>query len=76
MNSYNTDALERQSLSDVKMGRGSLICERVRKKTVEYFKNNGHHCQIAKALQILSSTVHNIINIFRETGEISFMLFL
>ncbi len=61
------DVLEKQSLSEVKMGRGSPICERVRKKIVEYFKNNVPHCQIAKALQISSSTVHNIIKRFRET---------
>ncbi len=65
------DVLERQSLSEVKMGRGSPICERVLKKVVEYFKNNVPQCQIAKALQIASSTVHNIIKRFRETGEIS-----
>ncbi len=59
------------SLSEVKMGRGSPICERVRKKIVEYFKNNVPQHQIAKALQISSSTVHNIIKRFRETGEIS-----
>ncbi len=53
------------------MGRGSPICERVRKKIVEYFKNNVPQRQIAKALQISSSTVHNIIKRFRETGEIS-----
>ncbi len=53
------------------MGRGSPICERVRKKIVEYFKNNVPQRQIAKALQISSSTVHNIIKIFRETEEIS-----
>ncbi len=53
------------------MGRGSPICERVRKKIVEYFKNNVPQCQTAKALQISSSTVHNIIKRFRETGEIS-----
>ncbi len=34
------NVLEKQSLSDVKMGRGSPICERVRKKIAEYFKNN------------------------------------
>ncbi len=34
-------------------------------------KNNVPQCQFAKALQISSSTVHNIIKIFRETGEIS-----
>ncbi len=49
------------------MGRGSPICERVRKKIVEYFKNNVPQRQITKALQILSSTVHNIIKILRES---------
>ncbi len=50
------------------MSRGSTICERV---IVEYFKNNIPQHQIAKAWQISSSTVHNIIKSFRETGEIS-----
>ncbi len=71
MISYKRDVLERQSLSEEKMGRGSPICERVRKKIEEYFKNNVPRRQIAKALQISSSTVHNIIKRFRETGEIS-----
>ncbi len=70
MISYKRDVLERQSLSEVKMGRGSPICERVCKKIMEYFKNNVPQRQIAKALQISSSTVH-IIKRFRETGEIS-----
>ncbi len=69
MISYKRDVLERQSLSEVKMCRGSPICERVCKKIVEYFKNNAPQCQIAKALQISSSTVHNIIKRFRETGD-------
>ncbi len=34
MISYKRDVLERQSLSEVKMGRDSPICERVRKKIV------------------------------------------
>ncbi len=42
MISYKRDVLERQSLSEV--------CERVRKKIVEYFKNNVSQCQIAKSL--------------------------
>ncbi len=71
MISYIRDVLKRHSLSEVKMGRGSSVCERVYKKIVEYFKNNVPQCQIAKALQISSSTVHNIIKRFRETGEIS-----
>ncbi len=37
MISYKRDVLERQSLSEEKMGRGSPICERARKKIVEYF---------------------------------------
>ncbi len=71
MISYKRDVLERQSLSEVKMGRGFPICERVCKKIVEYFKNNVPQHQIANALQISSSAVHNIIKRFRETGEIT-----
>ncbi len=71
MISYKRDVLERQNLVEVKIGRGSPICERVRKKIVEYFKNNVPQRQIAKALQISSSTVHKIIKRFKETGEIS-----
>ncbi len=54
MISYKRDFLERQSLSEIKVGRGSPICERVHKK-VEYFKNNVPQCLIAKALQIYSA---------------------
>ncbi len=61
MISYKSDVLERQSLSEVKMGRGYPICERVHTNIVEYFKNNVHQRQIAKALKISSSTVHTII---------------
>ncbi len=52
MISYKRDVLERQSRSELKMGRGSPICEKVRKKIVEYFKNNVPQHQIAKASQI------------------------
>ncbi len=79
MISYKRDVLERQSLSKVKMGRGSPICERVRKKIVEYFKNNGPQRQIAKALQISSSTVHNIIKIIKlikQNKKISLLFLL
>ncbi len=61
------DVLERQSLSEVNMGRVSPICEKI----AEYFKNNVPQCQIEKALQISSYTVHNITKGFRWTGEIS-----
>ncbi len=72
MISFKRDVLERQSLSEVKMSRGSPICERVRKNI--YFKNNVPQRQIAKALQISSSTVHNIIKRFRETTFIVYNL--
>ncbi len=38
MISYKRDVLERQSLSEVKMGRGSPICVRVRKKIWDTLK--------------------------------------
>ncbi len=38
---------------------------------MEYLKSSVPQCEIAKALQISSSTVHNFIKIFRETEEIS-----
>ncbi len=68
MISYKRDVLERQSLSEVKMDRCSPICERVRKKIVEYFKNNVSQRQIAKALPISSSTVHNTIKVEKWKG--------
>ncbi len=52
------------------MGKGLPICERV-KRLCNTFKNNVPQRKIAKALQISSSTVHNFIKRFRETGEIS-----
>ena len=67
---YKKSILERQSLSEVKMGRGSPICERLHLLIVEKFQNNIPQCKIAKTLKISSSTVHNIIKRFRESGEI------
>ncbi len=64
MISYEWDVL---SVSEVKMDRGSPICEKVIKKK----KNNVPQRQIAKTLQISSSTVHNIIKRLKETGEFS-----
>ncbi len=52
MISYKRDVLERQRLSEVNMGSGSPISERVCKKIVQYFKNNVPQCQITNALQI------------------------
>ncbi len=70
MISYKRDVLERQSRSEVKIGRGSPNCERVRKKIVEHFAIWHWRMLFLKALEISSSTVHNIIKRFRETGEI------
>ncbi len=69
MISYKNDVLESQSLSEVKMAEA--LCERVSKIIVEYFKNNVPQTSNCKALQISSSTEHNIIKTFSETGEIS-----
>ncbi len=71
MISYKRDVLVRQSLSEVKMGRGSPICERVHKKMWNTLKTIFLNVKLQKALQISSSTVHNIIKRFRETREIS-----
>ncbi len=45
MVSYTRDVLERQSLSKLKISRGSPICEGVRKKIAEYFKKTSQHFQ-------------------------------
>ncbi len=42
MISYTMDVLEKQSISEVKMGRGSPSCEKIG----EYFKNNVPQRQI------------------------------
>ncbi len=56
MFSYKRDVLERQSLSEVRWAEALQSVKRVRTKIVEYFKNNIPTRQIAKALQISSST--------------------
>ncbi len=53
MISYERDVLGKQSLSEVKMGRGCPICETVHRKIVEYLKNNVPQREIATALQNL-----------------------
>ncbi len=68
---YKRDVLERQSLSEGKMGKGSPICERVRRlwNTLKTTFLNVKLQRLCKSHQC--STVHNIIKRFRETGEIS-----
>ena len=59
------------SHSQAKMARGSPLCGQLREKIVEQFKNNVPQRTIARNLGISSSTVHNIIKRFWESGEIT-----
>ncbi|KAK3552021.1 hypothetical protein QTP70_031592, partial [Hemibagrus guttatus] len=55
----------------VKMGRGSPIPPMLRRKIVEQYQKGVSQRKIAKSLKLSSSTVHNIIQRFRESGTIS-----
>ncbi|KAK3516439.1 hypothetical protein QTP70_012920 [Hemibagrus guttatus] len=56
---------------EVKMGRGSPIPPMLRPKIVEQYQKGVSQRNIAKSLKLSSSTVHNIIQRFRESGTIS-----
>ncbi len=70
MISYKRDVLERQSLSEVKMGRGSPICERVKKmwntlkttflkvKLQRLCKSHHLQCITSKDSEKLETSVH------------------
>ncbi len=62
---YKKSLSEWQCLSEVKMGRGSPIPPMLGRKIVEQYQKG------AKSLKLSSSTVHNIIQRFRESGTIS-----
>ncbi|KAK3510615.1 hypothetical protein QTP70_011872 [Hemibagrus guttatus] len=53
------------------MGRGSPIPSMLRRKIVEQYQKGVSQRKIAKSLKLSSSTVHNIIQRFRESGTIS-----
>ncbi len=53
------------------MGRGSPVCQQIREKIIEMFKNNVPQRKIGRDLHISPSTVHNIIKRFKESGGIS-----
>ncbi len=53
------------------MGRGSPVCQQIREKIIEMFKNNVPQRKIGRDLYISPSTVHNIIKRFKESGGIS-----
>uniref|UniRef100_A0A8C1RV65 Chloride channel, voltage-sensitive 2a n=1 Tax=Cyprinus carpio TaxID=7962 RepID=A0A8C1RV65_CYPCA len=70
--SYKISSLsEWQCLSEVKMGRGSPIPPMLRRKIAEQYQKGVSQRKIAKSLKLSSSTVHNIIQRFRESGTIS-----
>ena len=52
------------------MGHGSPLCAKLCERIVSQFKDNVSQCKIAKNLGLSPSTVHNIVKIFRESGEI------
>merc|ERR1712101_17518 len=68
---YKKSIPEWLSQSQARMGRGSPLCEQLREQIVEQFKNNVSQSTIARNLGISTSTVHNIIKRFRESGEIT-----
>ncbi len=68
---YKKSLSEWQCLSEVKMGRGSPIPPMLRRKIVEQYQKGVSQRKIAKSLKLSSSTVHNIIQRFRESGTIS-----
>ncbi|KAK3574259.1 hypothetical protein QTP86_004397 [Hemibagrus guttatus] len=53
------------------MGRGSPIPPMLRRKIVEQYQKGVSQRKIANSLKLSSSTVHNIIQRFRESGTIS-----
>ncbi len=53
------------------MGRGLPVCQQIREKIIEMFKNNVPQRKIGRDLDISPSTVHNIIKRFKESGGIS-----
>ncbi len=51
------------------MGRGSPVCQQIREKIIEMFKNNVPQRKIGRDLDISPSTVHNIIKDSRNLEE-------
>ncbi len=51
------------------MSRGSPVCQQIREKIIEMFKNNVPQRKMGRDLDISPSTVHNIIKRFRNLEE-------
>ncbi len=63
---YKSSIQERSSPLGAKMGRGSPVCQQIREKIIEMFKNNVPQRKIGRDLDISPSIVHNIIKRFEE----------
>ncbi len=68
---YKSSIQERSSPLGAKLGRVSPVCQQIREKIIEMFKNNVPQRKIGRDLDISPSTVHNIIKRFKESGGIS-----
>ena len=68
---YKRSIQERSNPLGAKLGRGSPVCQQIREKIIEMFKNNVPQRKIGRDLDISHSTVHNIIKRFKESGGIS-----
>ena len=71
MISYKSSIQERPSPLVAKMGGGSPVCQQMQEQIIEMFKNNVSQRKIGRDLDILPSTVHNILKRFKESGIIS-----
>src|SRR4029434_10304122 len=68
---YRSSIQERPSPLGAKMGRGSPVCQQMHEQIIEMFKNNVSQRKIGRDLDIIPSTVHNIIQRFKKSGGIS-----
>ncbi len=68
---YKSSIQERSSPLGAKMGRGSPVCQQIREKIIEMFKNNVPQRKIGRDLDISPSTVHNIIKDSMNLEEFS-----
>ena len=68
---YKKSFSECQCLSEAKMVRGSPIPPLLRRKIVQQYQNGVTQRKIAKTFKLSSSTMHNIIKRFWESGTIA-----
>src|SRR4029434_4110703 len=68
---YKSSIQKRPSPLGAKMVQDSPVRQQMRVQIIEMFKNNVSQRKIGRDLDILPSTVHNIIKRFKESGGIS-----